>query len=130
MAQLYQLVSTYSVTLLAPVSPVTPATSVFTDPADYSTISVELTFSAGTTRNCQEILIENDEILEGTENLFANLTTLDPDVILEPDVTEILVFEDPNDGMCSDDMKDTFSCRVKSTPSSQELSRCSYSLKW
>ena len=61
---------------------------------------MELTFSAGTTRNCQDIPIEDDDILEGTENLFANLTTLDPDVILEPDVTEILVFEDPNDGMC------------------------------
>ena len=61
---------------------------------------MELTFSAGTTRNCQDIPIEDDDILEGTENLFANLTTLDPDVILEPDVAEILVFEDPNDGMC------------------------------
>ena len=100
MAQLHQLVSIYFVTLLAPVSPVTPATSVFTDPADYSTIRVELKFSTGTTRNCQEILIENDDILEGTENLFASLTTSDPDVILEPDVTEILVFDEPNDGMC------------------------------
>ena len=61
---------------------------------------MELTFSAGTTRNCLDIPIEDDDILEGTENLFANLTTLDPDVILEPNVAEILVFEDPTDGMC------------------------------
>ena len=60
---------------------------------------MELTFSAGTTRNCQDISIENDDILEGTENLFANLVTSDPDVILEPNVTEIVISEDPNDGM-------------------------------
>ena len=61
---------------------------------------MELTFSAGTTRNCLDIPIEDDDILEGTENLFANLTTLDPDIILEPNVAEILVFEDTTDGMC------------------------------
>ena len=57
-------------------------------------------FSTGTTRNCQDIPIEDNDILEGTENFFANLITSDPDVILEPDVTEILVIEDPNDSMC------------------------------
>ena len=62
---------------------------------------MELTFSAGTTRNCRDIPIEDNNILEGTENLFANLITFDPDVILEPDMTQILIFEDPNDGMCA-----------------------------
>ena len=61
---------------------------------------MELTFSAGNPRNCQDIPIEDDDILEGVENLFANLTTSDPEVILSPDVTEILILQDPNDGMC------------------------------
>ena len=63
-------------------------------------MSVELTFSAGSSRNCQDIPIEDDNILEGTENLFANLTTSDPDVNLAPATTEILILEDPNDSMC------------------------------
>ena len=66
---------------------------------DYTTVSIELTFSAGSTRNCRNIPIEDDDILEGTENLFANLTTSDPDVILAPDVIEIQNLEDPNDSM-------------------------------
>ena len=60
---------------------------------------MELTFSAGSPRNCQDIPIQDDDILEGTENLFANLSTSDPDVILAPDVTEVLILEDPNDSM-------------------------------
>ena len=60
---------------------------------------MELTFSAGSPRNCQDIPIQDDDILEGTENLFANLSTSDPDVTLAPDVTEVLILEDPNDGM-------------------------------
>lgn len=62
-------------------------------------MSVELTFSAGSSRNCQDVPIEDDDILESTENVFVNLTTSDPDVILAPDMTEILVLEDPNDSM-------------------------------
>ena len=61
---------------------------------------MELSFSAGNPRNCQDIPIEDDDILEGVENLFANLTTSDPEVILSPDVTEILILQDPNDSMC------------------------------
>ena len=60
---------------------------------------MELRFSAGISRNCQEIPFEDDDILEGTENLFASLTTSDPDVTLAPDVTEVLILEDPNDSM-------------------------------
>ena len=59
-------------------------------------------FTTGTTRNCQDIPIENDDILESTEFFFANLNTSDPDVSLEPNVSEISVSEDPNDGMCVD----------------------------
>ena len=69
------------------------------DPVDYTTVSVDLTFSADSSRICQDIPIEDDDILEGTENLFADLTTSDPDVILDPNETEILIFEDPNDSM-------------------------------
>ena len=60
---------------------------------------MELTFSVGSPRNCQDIPIQDDDILEGTENLFTNLSTSDPDVILAPDVTEVLILEDPNDSM-------------------------------
>ena len=57
-----------------------------TDIADYTTVSAELMFSTG---SCRDIPIEDDGMVDGTENLFANLTTSDPDMIL-----------DPKDGMC------------------------------
>ena len=72
-----------------------------TDLVDYTPISMELTFTAGSPRNCRDIPIEDDDILEGTESLSATLTTLDADVILEPesDVTMILILEDPSESM-------------------------------
>ena len=76
-------------------------TNLSTDPVDYNTVSVVLTFSTDSPRSCQEFPIEvqDDDILEGTENLSASLTTSDPDVTLAPNVTEVLILEDPNDSM-------------------------------
>ena len=54
---------------------------------------MELTFSAGNFRNCRNIAIKDDHILEDPENLFVNLTTSNPYVILEPNVTEVLILE-------------------------------------
>ncbi len=58
---------------------------------DYTTVSVELTFSPGSPRNCKDIPITDDIVLEGAETLFANLTTSDSVVILAPNVTEIIL---------------------------------------
>lgn len=67
---------------------------------DYSTVNSmqSLIFSAASCRNCQTITIEDDNILEGTEKLFATLC-MSNDVILEPNVTEILILEDPSDSI-------------------------------
>ena len=101
---LHQLVrifiSVYSLPCHTIPVPTINVTNSSTDPVDYTAVSVELTFSPGSPRNCQNIPIEDDDILEGTENLLASLTTSDPDVILAPDETEILILEDPNDSMC------------------------------
>ena len=104
MAMLHQLVRififVYSLPSHTVPIPTINITKPSTDPADYTAVSVNLIFSAGSPRNCQNITIEDDDILEGTENLFASLTTSDPDVILAPDETEILILEDRNDSMC------------------------------
>ena len=97
MAMLHQLVS-MSVFLYRPCSSY-DITNLSIDAVDYTNISMQLIFSADNTMNCRNIPINDDELLEGTENLFGNLTTVDPDVILAPDVTEILILEDQNDSM-------------------------------
>ena len=97
MAMLHQLVS-MSVFLYRPCSS-HDIINLSIDAVDYTNISMQLIFSANDTRNCGDIPLDDADLLEGTENLFVNLTTVDPDVILAPDVTEILILEDRNDSM-------------------------------
>ena len=66
-------------------------TNLSTGLVDYTNVSTMLIFSGDSLRNCRNISIENDAILEGAEKLFANLTTSDPDVILAPNATEIIL---------------------------------------
>ena len=63
-----------------------------------------MTFSVGHLGNCHDIPIKDDYILEGTENLFASLTTLDSNVILEHDVTEIIILEHQSPAAISSSM--------------------------
>ena len=43
--------------------------------------------------------IENDVILEDTENFFGSLTTTNPAVTLNPDTAQVDINEDTNDGI-------------------------------
>lgn len=69
---------------------------------DYIPLEVTLTFTPGSSINsevCQEIIIINDGIrAEVSEELSVTLTTLDTDVILEPNIAQILIYD--NDSGC------------------------------
>ena len=105
MALLHQLVSMCILLCRATTSFIVPTYSsctiinLSTDPVDYIAVSMDLIFSAGDTRSCLDIPIKDDNILEGTENLFARLNTSDLDLNLESDEIEILILEDPNESM-------------------------------
>ena len=43
------------------------------------------------------VTIVNDDIVENTENFFANLTTTDTLLTLDPDVAEVIISEDSSD---------------------------------
>lgn len=66
---------------------------------DYSEVSTSLLFTETVDRQCVNVTIVNDDILENIENFFANLTTIVSNILLEPDRAEIQIREDPTDGM-------------------------------
>ena len=68
---------------------------------DYTGITTNLLFNQAVTRQCVNVPITNDDILENTENFFASLTTTVPNVVLNPARAEVEISEDPNDGMNS-----------------------------
>ena len=53
--------------------------------ADYSDVTVELTFDENTIEACVDISITDDDIVEDTEDFNATLATDDSAVMLEPD---------------------------------------------
>ena len=53
--------------------------------ADYSDVTVELTFDENTTEACVDISIIDDDIVEDTEDFSVTLATDDSAVMLEPD---------------------------------------------
>ena len=68
-------------------------------PMDYDPVSVILAFSACDTRQCIEILVENDMITEMTESFFITLertSGLNRRITLDPVETEIEITN--NDG--------------------------------
>ena len=69
------------------------AVSQGTEP-DYQSLSVQLIFMPSMTEICQNVIITNDEFYEDPEDLTVRLTTVDPDVILIPDVGTITIVDE------------------------------------
>lgn len=67
-------------------------------PVDYDATTVNFVFDADNSRRCVTVPIEDADILKDTENFFGDLTTIDPAVILLPDMAEVEISEDPDDG--------------------------------
>ena len=68
--------------------------------SDYTFTSTDVTFSSGSndsTLGCVSIDIESDTALEGNQTFTVTLTTSDPDVLAENDMT-VITIED-NDGV-------------------------------
>ena len=72
-------------------------THLYTAPIDYDAVTQTFTFGPGLVQQCATVPIEDDVILEATENFFATLTTTDSILILNPDSTQVDIIEDPND---------------------------------
>ena len=60
------------------------AVSQGTEP-DYRSLSVQLTFTPSMTEICRNVTIINDVFYEIPEDLNVQLTTVDPDITLDPD---------------------------------------------
>ena len=67
-------------------------------PSDYGEATAEFTYDADNSRHCVIVSIENDDILEDTEDFFGSLTTTDMAVTLDPERARVEITEDPNDG--------------------------------
>lgn len=64
------------------------------DPDDYATRNESLTFGPDLGRQCVNITIENDGLLEGLETLEANLLNNPSFIDLEPETTLIRIIDD------------------------------------
>lgn len=65
-------------------------------PDDYESVMTELTFSAQQTRQCVNVTILDDVLLEGVEDFSANLSTADGQVALDPQEAAVTIVD--NDG--------------------------------
>ena len=61
---------------------------------DYQSLSVQLTFTPNMTEICNNVIIINDIFYEDPENLDVQLTTVDPDVTLRPDMGTITILDE------------------------------------
>ena len=67
----------------------------FSDGSDYIGHTESVTFQPGQTLSTVQVIIVDDNIREGTQNFFAELTTTDRSVnIFEPDATAEIIDED------------------------------------
>ena len=60
-------------------------------PADYFAVSEVFTFSMTVDRECVNVTLIEDDILEEPENLLLDLDTDDPMVILSPEQAEVII---------------------------------------
>ena len=67
------------------------------DPDDYEAVDSELTFDSTRARACVTIVIQDDDLLENTEEFQLSLTTNEDEVILDP--VEAIVSITDTDGM-------------------------------
>ena len=63
-------------------------------PSDYDAATTAFTFDPSNNRQCETVIVNNDDILEGTEDFFGSLTTNDAGVTLTPDNVRVDIFED------------------------------------
>ena len=61
--------------------------------------TTNLLFNDDVTRQCVNVSIVNDDILENTENFFASVTTTVQNVFINPARAEVEIREDPTNGM-------------------------------
>ena len=61
---------------------------------DYQTLSVMLTFTDSMTTICRNVTIVNNDFYEDPESFNVRLTTLDPDVTLDPDMGTVTILDD------------------------------------
>ena len=64
---------------------------------DYSFPAVNLTFSSSMTRQCVDIEIIDDDLLETSESFFAQLDAFEPNVFLDSVQATVNIAD--NDGM-------------------------------
>ena len=69
--------------------------------SDYQQLTVVLTFGEGLERNCTQIELMNDMVLEGPESFVAVLSTLENVVTLVPDTAQILIRDDDGEWILS-----------------------------
>ena len=98
MVQLHPQVSTLTHVPLMYYRVITVYVTISVAPVDYDATTVNFVFDADNSRRCVTVPIEDDDILEDTENFFGELTTTDPAVLLLPDIAEVVITEDPDDG--------------------------------
>jgi hypothetical protein len=72
-------------------------TYLYIEPEDFMGPAITLMFDSGTNRSCVDFTALEDDVVEGTENLTAVLTSDDDDVILLPGEAVINIMDD--DGM-------------------------------
>ena len=64
--------------------------------SDYTFNSTDVTFPSGSNDSslgCVDIAIEDDSALEGNQTFTVTLTTSDPDVLLENNITDITIID-------------------------------------
>lgn len=64
-----------------------------TSPADYSSVSVELTFDESTSRACADIPIEDDQIVENPDVFRVVVEGDDPDVVFDPSSSTVTIID-------------------------------------
>ena len=62
--------------------------------SDYTTVSMDLTFNAGSTNQTVMISITGDTVVESTESFTVSLTTGDSAVNLNPSITTVTIQDD------------------------------------
>ena len=70
---------------------------LLTDPDDYEAVNAKLTFNSTRSRACVTVVIEDDDLLENTEEFQLSLTSDEDQVILDPDSTVVSITD--TDGM-------------------------------
>ena len=70
------------------------------DAMDFTSVTTQLTFqpSQANVPQCEDVPIQEDIILETNESFTVELSTTDPDVILDPQSATVTIMDD--DSMC------------------------------